>query len=563
MSVATPSQSATFTFGEFSRGLKIGLGVCLAADVIVAGFVLQQAIGGAGFGPLGAAVLALALTATATGLTWRALRRMTALDSQFAEARRHRAALDVASANIMIADKDMTITYVMPALERSLAKSREFWSKQPKPVDVSSLVGKNIDVFHKNPSHNRGMLTAMRDPMIAKIAFDERSFDLRVSPITGTDGSREGYVVEWVEKTEALRSASMIAGVIDAAMKGDFAQRIDMGRLTPETRAVASALYEVYGYLDGYFREIDGVLRALAQGDLTRRMPTGHSGVFEGVAGSVNETIDRLSSLVGRIKETGVALSKATAEIAAGSSELSARAESQAASLEQTAATMEEMASTVKSNAENAVRSTGQAADASARASEGKAVVSQAVQAMDLIEKSAARIADITSLIDSIAFQTNLLALNASVEAARAGDAGRGFAVVAAEVRTLAQRSADAARDIKGLIGESSAHVEQGVELVQKSGASLDSIAGSIAELAESIAEIASASREQSAGVEEISSAVMRMDELTQQNAGLAEQSASAARNLDGRAQELADLVGFFRLDARDIRHGETLRAAE
>jgi len=178
-------------------------------------------------------------------------------------------------------------------------------------------------------------------------------------------------------------------------------------------------------------------------------------------------------------------------------------------------------------------------------------VVAQAVSAMDLIEKSSVRIADITTLIDSIAFQTNLLALNASVEAARAGEAGRGFAVVASEVRTLAQRSAEAARDIKGLISESATHVTQGVDLVQRTGQSLDSIAASIAELAESIGEISAASREQSSGVEEISTAVMRMDELTQQNAGLAEQSAAAARMLDGQATQLAEIVDVFRLDRR------------
>ncbi len=558
---------AAFSLANFSRLLMVGLVVCFVANLLVALVVVGMVIDGERVAALAAPAFAFALTATATALIWRSLRGVAAIDARFAEARRARAALDVASASMMIADKDMTITYVMPALEQSLAKSREFWARKDNPVDISSLVGKNIDVFHKNPGHNRGMLTAMRAPMLAKIAFDEREFDLRVSPISGAQGVREGYVVEWVEKTEAQRSAKLIADVIDAAMQGDFAQRIDMSRLTPETRAVANALYEVYGNLDGYFRDIDAVLRALAQGDLTRRMPKGHRGVFEGVAGSVNETIDRLAELVGRIRDTGEALRDATADIATGSGALSSRAESQAASLEQTAATMEQMASTVKSNAENTVRSNSQASDASARAAEGRVVVSQAVDAMDLIEKSATRIADITSLIDSIAFQTNLLALNASVEAARAGDAGRGFAVVASEVRTLAQRSADAARDIKGLIAESSTHVEQGVMLVQKSGHALDSIAVSIAELAESIDEIASASREQSAGVEEISTAVMRMDEMTQQNAGLAEQSAAAARGLEGRARELGELVGFFRLDAHKGRAApiahEALRAAE
>ncbi len=221
---------------------------------------------------------------------------------------------------------------------------------------------------------------------------------------------------------------------------------------------------------------------------------------------------------------------------------------------------MEEMASTVRSNAENAERANAKASDASRRAVDGRSVVSETVTAMDRIEKSSGRISDITALIDSIAFQTNLLALNASVEAARAGEAGRGFAVVASEVRTLAQRSADAAREIKELIAESSTHVSSGVELVNRSGEALDGITAAITSLAESIAEISSASREQSAGVEEISSAVTRMDEMTQQNAGLAEQSATAARALETQAAELGELVSVFRLDNGRAR---VLHAAE
>ncbi|PIP97588.1 MAG: chemotaxis protein [Rhodobacterales bacterium CG18_big_fil_WC_8_21_14_2_50_71_9] len=540
------------TSAGFARTMTMGIGFSALAMALAAGETVRAAAQASGSSlAAGASVVALAAALGVGAALWRHGRSLAALDRTLVDAARNRAALDNASANIMIADADLTITYVMPALERSLAQSRDFWASRPQPVDVTSLRGKNIDVFHKAPDHNRAMLKRLERTMVAKIDFDDRFFELRVTAIRDAAGAKTGYVVEWLEKTDALRSADKIATVINAALKGDFVQRIAMDDLTPETRAVASALYEVYGSLDGYMREIDGVMAAMAQGDLTHRMNGAYEGVFATLAGSVNGTIDKLSSLVGQIKETGEALRGSTAEIAEGSQELSSRAESQAASLEQTAATMEEMASTVKSNAENAVRSNAQARDASTRAGEGKAVVAQAVSAMDLIEKSSVRIADITTLIDSIAFQTNLLALNASVEAARAGEAGRGFAVVASEVRTLAQRSAEAARDIKGLISESATHVTQGVDLVQRTGQSLDSIAASIAELAESIGEISAASREQSSGVEEISTAVMRMDELTQQNAGLAEQSAAAARMLDGQATQLAEIVDVFRLDRR------------
>jgi methyl-accepting chemotaxis protein len=474
---------------------------------------------------------------------------------------REHKALDVASSSIMIADQDFNIVYTMPALERSLNKSHHYWSSRPQPVDITRLAGKNIDVFHKHPGHIRERLLRMDQSMSTRISFDGRTFELHANVIKGADGGRQGYVVEWVEKTEALRSSERIAQVIASARDGDFSARLEIADLTPESRQVAEALYEVYGFVDAFLAEMGGVLGAMAEGDLTRKLSGDYHGVYAGIAASANNAIDQLSQTISQLKQAGLQVASSTAEIAGGAEELSARAESQAAALEQTAATMEEMASTIRSNAENAQRSDSQAANASRRAEEGRQIVAQAVSAMDLIEKSASRIADITALIDSIAFQTNLLALNASVEAARAGEAGKGFAVVASEVRTLAQRSAEAAREIKELIAESSTHVGQGVDLVNRTGASLEAIAGSILELAESISEISSASREQSAGIGEISSAITRMDEITQQNAGLAERSAASARALDAQAAQMAEVAAFFRTEAGARRPARAIAA--
>jgi methyl-accepting chemotaxis protein len=547
-----------------ARSLGNGMAVALAAvAIVVPTAVVEAAVGSGSWLGAGLTVAACAAAATVMARLRSQCAELSGLGAQLRDTAVKAQALDRLTANSMIADADFTITYVLPALEESLGRSAAYWASRPRPVDSRRLVGLSIDVFHQHPGAIREKLRAMTGPWTTTIRFDDRTFALTATPLADAAGVRQGYVVEWVEKTETLRSAQELASVIEAASQGDFSKPIHLDRVTPESREVAKAVNAICSIVGEYLDHVDAVLGAMAQGDLTHRMDLRFRGKFLDLAHSVNDTIDRLSDLVGQIKETGVELRGATAQIAEGSSNLSSRAESQAASLEQTAATMEQMASSVRSNADNAERSNRLAGDASTRASQGRAVVSDAVIAMDQIEKSAGRIAEITTLIDSIAFQTNLLALNASVEAARAGDAGKGFAVVASEVRLLAQRSAEAARDIKALIAESSAHVGAGVGLVQRTGASLDQITGSIAGLAAKVGEISAATREQSAGVEEISSAVMRMDELTQQNAGLAEQSAAAARALEGHAARLAALVDMFRVDARGAAARTVRHAAE
>jgi methyl-accepting chemotaxis protein len=236
----------------------------------------------------------------------------------------------------------------------------------------------------------------------------------------------------------------------------------------------------------------------------------------------------------------------AASEIAAGSADLSARTEQQASSLEETAASMEELSATVRQNSENAQQANQLATTAREAADRGGRVTTQAVEAMTRIEGASQKISDIIGVIDEIAFQTNLLALNAAVEAARAGEAGKGFAVVASEVRTLAQRSAQASKEIKGLILDSGNQVKDGVKLVNAAGEALEGIVGSVKKVADIVSEIAAASAEQASGVEQVNSAVTQMDEMTQKNAALVEESAAAARSLEEQASELTRLIGFF-----------------
>mgnify|MGYP003584821808 CR=1 FL=1 len=257
-----------------------------------------------------------------------------------------------------------------------------------------------------------------------------------------------------------------------------------------------------------------------------------------------------LTEVVGTVRENAVSVAAASAQIAQGNIDLSSRTEQQAAALQQTAATMDQLGSTVSHNADHAREADGLAREASTLASRGGEMVSQVVGTMGGISEASRKIGDIIGVIDSIAFQTNILALNAAVEAARAGEQGRGFAVVATEVRNLAQRSAEAAREIKALISTSVERVEQGVSLVDQTGRSVGEVVASIRRVSDIVAQISAASAEQSTGVAQVGQAVTQMDRATQQNAALVEQSAAAAGTLKSQAEQLVDAVARFRIAA-------------
>jgi methyl-accepting chemotaxis protein len=311
--------------------------------------------------------------------------------------------------------------------------------------------------------------------------------------------------------------------------------------------------------------QVQAAVKAAVDGDLTQRIPMeGKTGLLEILCGDINSLIEGMNDIVAQIKIAADEIFTGASEISNGNSDLSSRTEQQAANLEETASSMEEITSTVKLNADNAKQANVLAEQASTVAMEGGALIQQVVNTMNAINESSQKIADIIGVIDGIAFQTNILALNAAVEAARAGDQGRGFAVVASEVRTLAQRSANAAKDIKGLISDSVKKIENGNTLVGKSGDTMKEIVTSIKRVNDIMAEIAAASIEQSKGIEEVSTAVSQMDEMTQQNAALVEEAAAAAESLQSEANQLTQRVAMFRVDAEEISpHKSSRRLAE
>ncbi len=305
---------------------------------------------------------------------------------------------------------------------------------------------------------------------------------------------------------------------------------------------------------------ISAITDQIAGGDLTVRFTD--TGRETGIYAAMREMAAKLKEMVTKVSQATGQVNSAAAEIAQGSADLSQRTEEQASALEETASSMEELTATVKQSAEHAGQANQLASAARNQAEQGGQVVDRAITAMSAINQSSRKIADIIGVIDEIAFQTNLLALNAAVEAARAGEQGRGFAVVAGEVRKLAQRSADAAKEIKALITDSVAKVEDGGKLVDKAGQTLKEIVTSIKKVSDIVAEIAAAAREQATGIEQVNRAILQMDQVTQQNAALVEQTAAASHSMGDQAQELQQLMSFFRLEAGALAAGPAVAHA-
>jgi methyl-accepting chemotaxis protein len=321
----------------------------------------------------------------------------------------------------------------------------------------------------------------------------------------------------------------------------------DEARRTAEAEVLANERSKVVG-------SVGEAMAALSGGDLTYRMPDNLPPEYAQLRRDFNDAMTQLQETMGTIAASTTSLRGGSDEIASASDDLSRRTEQQAASLEETAAALDEITATVKRSAEGAKQASGAASTARADAQKSGEVVREAVAAMGEIEDSSRQITQIIGVIDEIAFQTNLLALNAGVEAARAGDAGKGFAVVASEVRALAQRSAEAAKEIKTLIATSSAQVERGVKLVGDTGEALTGIVAKVTEIDGLISEIALSSQEQATGLNQVNSAVNQMDQVTQQNAAMVEESTAAAANLRSESQELVRLVDRFRTGAEPPR---------
>jgi methyl-accepting chemotaxis protein len=420
-----------------------------------------------------------------------------------AENSRIRQALDKVSTSVVLADAQYQIIYVNDTAQAMFARNQHEIRKTLPNFDVARLRGANMDVLSIDPSNMRRALDNLTGSDMHERTLGACTFRTVANPVRNDKGERIGTVVEWTDRTQEVAVEKEMQNMLSAVVGGDLSKRIDLN---------------------------------------------GKTAFFEAMSRGVNQLADNMADVVSKVKTVAAEVHRGADEISAGNANLSQRTEEQSSSLEETASSMEEMTTTVKQNADNAGQANQLAMAARDQAEKGGSVVSQAVKAMADINDASKKIADIIGVIDDIAFQTNLLALNAAVEAARAGEQGRGFAVVASEVRSLAGRSATAAKEIKELIQDSVKKVEDGSVLVTQSGQTLEKIVASVKKVSDIVAEIAAASREQSSGIEQVNRAVMQMDELTQQNAALVEQATAASQAMAEQVRGLNEMLARYRI---------------
>lgn len=455
-------------------------------------------------------------------------------------------AMDTASTNMMVADVDFTIKSINASLKSMFERNESALKTALPNFDASRVVGSNMDIFHKNPAHQRQMVHALNQPWEGELEVAGLILRLTVVPIYQSN-KKIGYVVEWLDRTDEANLSREIVQVMQDMEAGKFSSRVSASA-SGELALIKNSINNSMEILSTVIESIRQIVSAQAAGDLTVEFRKGHyKGQIHDLKNSISYSLNRLKEVVVSVSQVANTVNGASLEVSQGSLDLSQSVQQQAAALEQTSATMEQMTAAVKNNTQNALQTAQVAKEVQLKANKGVDVMQQTIEAMNAIQQSSHKIADIVSLIDGIAFQTNLLALNAAVEAARAGEHGRGFAVVASEVRALAQKSAEAAKDIKHLIAESVARIDQGTQLASASGEVLQEINLSIDGVTEMIGQIAQASSEQAHGISEVHKAIAQIDGVTQQNAALVEETSAAAESLSEQSEMLQKEMSFFK----------------
>lgn len=464
------------------------------------------------------------------------------------EATRIKTAIDTSQNGMMVSDGDFKVIYVNPTLIKILQELRGFFHQTIPDMNMNNLIGQSFHNFHGEYKDKiKDIISDLNTTVKTYIHIENKHFNLSISPVYDANNNPVGYATEWFEITNEMRLEQEFGKLLDAMIEGDFSNRLKADDDESVLSKIATKMNKTSQQIEEFMNILGDTLTHLAGGHLNMTMNGQFSGQFEELKVSVNDSIAHIAHTIDAVKKANNALVEKGNIIAKSSTELSERSEQQATSLEQTTATMEEISINVKQNANSALEVNHLSKKATKKAEEGGHIVTQAITAMHILEKNSSRITDIVNVIDSIAFQTNLLALNAAVEAARAGDSGKGFSVVASEVRVLAKRSADAAREIRDLITDANDQVKEGVEHVLATGSALQDIVKAIKSVETTIGDITISSQEQSVGIEEISKTISHMDNMTQQTASLADQCANTSTEIRSQINNLSTLIDFFK----------------
>lgn len=457
-------------------------------------------------------------------------------------------ALDKCSTSVMIADTKDDIIYMNESAAILMRTAESDLRKDLPQFRADSIIGGSIDRFHKNPAHQRNLLSSLRNELRTQLVVGGRTMYLIVNPIISAKGERLGAVVEWKDRTGEVSIEKEIGGIVQGAVQGDFSRRIELAGKDGFFGTLATGMNRLMETSEIGLNEVLRMLKALSEGDLTQRITASYEGTFGELKEYSNSTSDQLASIIGDVLNAADSLSSAAGQVSSTAQSLSQSASEQAAGVERTSSSVEQLSSSVAQNSENAKVTDNMATKSAAEAVEGGDAVARTAQAMREI---AAKV----GIIDDIADQTNLLALNAAIEAARAGASGKGFAVVAAEVRKLAERSQVASKEIGELATNS-------VQLSDAAGRLLGTMIPSIRKTSDLVQEISAASDEQTSGLSHISTAMSQLNQVTQQNAAASEELAATAEEMSGQAGSLQQLMEFFKVEAHNKVHfaGESSR---
>ena len=463
------------------------------------------------------------------------------------ENQRVRVALDNVSTGVLIADAGGKVIYVNRAAEQTLSTVAQELRRQLPEFESGRALGVDMELLHPGRDGGRGLPDVSAGTAITQLTLGDRHITVTAGPVVTSAGVRLGTVAEWRDRTQEVRVEREVAHIVGAAAQGDLDKRVGLDGKEGFHKVLAEGLNRLLDNTGAALSDTSRALKRLSQGDLTQQVQEEGSGIFRQLQEDTNITIERLREALGRIKVATSVINTASQEIAAGNQDLCSRTEEEARSLAETASSMERFSGVVRQNAETARRANELAKKSNEVALQGGEKVKRLVGTMSDIQQDSQKIAEISGLIDSIAFQTNILALNAAVEAARAGEHGRGFAVVATEVRSLSQRSASAAKEIKLLIDASVDKVTAGSGLALDAGKTMGEVVNCFHQVAELVTGISTASREQAREIDQVSRAVSEMEQVTQQNSALVEEAAASAELLSEQAGTLAEAVSMFK----------------